>query len=331
MNKLFQISRWGLFLLAVTGLVFIYSCGEDDPEPVDAPSITYAPATVAVGTSDDIPAASNGDPATAFAFKSPTDVPLFVSISSTTGVITVAAESTTGAYDVVVVATNEGGSTEATASITISVNASGFDPTGKSLLWRYFMNKTAGVVLENLNTLPGQGDLPAAIPIPNEWPGGNDFVIDPTTAGIEAFFTFTVVQGFLLQVPGDDVCAALSPAEKGDTLLVIVNPDLTLSTTCRNDDGSTGSTVELGPSVISYDGSNYIWTINLSLQGNPIPYAITIIDEADFTEYDFATGAPRTFPSIQGTVAAFTTPTDFEDYLGSLAFLEVDVVFEILN
>jgi len=325
MNKLFQLSRWGLVMAGITALLFIYSCGSDDPEPVNAPSITYADTTVPVGTSQDIPAASAGDPATSFAFKNAADVPAFVSIIASTGVITVAAESTTGAYDVVVVATNDGGSTEATASITVSVNSSGFDPTGKSLLWKYFMNKTADVVLENLNTLPGQGDLPAAIPITDEWPGGTDFIIDPLTEGIEAYFVFNLVQGFLLQVPGDDACQALEGAN-GDTLLIVVNNDLTLSTVCPS-----GNSVELGPSLISYDGSNYIWSLNLSLDGNPIPYVITIKnDGVDFTEYDFGTGTPRTFTSIQGTIPSYTTPTDFTDYLGSLAFLEVDVVFEIL-
>lgn len=325
MNKLFRISNWALMLLAITGLVFIYSCGSDDPEPVNAPSIGYGAETVPVGTSKDIVAASQGDPATSFAFKSPTDVPMFVSINGTTGTITVAAESTTGAYDVVVVATNSGGSTETTASITISVNPDGFDPTGMHLLWRYFMNKTSDIEFSNLDAFPGGDAFPNPTPITDEWPGGTDFVIDPMTAGIENYFVFSTVQGFLLQVPGDDQCQALEGAN-GDTLLVIVNNDLTLSTICPS-----GATVELGPSLLSYNGTDYVWTLNLSLQGNPIPYSINGATVADFTEYDFTSGTPRTFSSVQGTIPAFTTPTDFENYLGSLAFLEVDVVLEILN
>ncbi len=139
-----------------------------------------------------------------------------------------------------------------------------------------------------------------------------------------------------MQVPGDDVCGALSPAENGDTLLLIVNNDLTISTLCRKkDDGSSGTTVELGISTISYSGGSYIWSINLSLQGIPVQYAIGGARIADFTDpldphWTQPSGTPRTFSAILGTIAQFLTPLDFADPLGSLTLLDVDVVLEVL-
>ncbi len=336
MNKLFQISKWGLMLLAVTGLIFIYSRGgEDEPEPDPVPpGLSYEAKTLAVGSTGTITAAVTGDPAT-YAISDDDDA-AFVSINANTGELSVAAESTTGVYNVVVKATNSAGTNEATAEITIGVNDD-FNPTGKSLLWKYWMNNTADVVLENLNTLPGQGGLPAAIPIPAGWPGGTPFQIDPAAEGLEAYFTFPLVQGFLLQVPGDDVCSALAPEERGDTLLIIVNPDLTLSTTCRlKGENTTGSTVEMGTSSISYADGGFIWTLNLSLEGTPVTYPIGNATITDFTDpldphFTAPSGTPRTFSSIQGTIGAYLTPTDFSDYLGSLAFLNVDVVMEILE
>jgi hypothetical protein len=337
MNKLFEMSRWGLMLLAVTGLVFIYSCGGDDEEPEPdpiPPGLSYAATTVAVGSTGTIAAAVTGDAAT---YEITDDGgATFVTINANTGELSVAAESTIGVYSVVVKATNSAGTKDATAEITIGINED-FDPTGKTLLWKYWMNNTEGIVMENLNELPGQGDLPAAIPIPVGWPGGTPFVIDPATEGIEAYFTFPLVQGFLLQVPGDNVCSALDPEERGDTLLIIVNPDLTLSTTCRlKGENTTGSTVEIGTSTISYADGGFVWTLNLTLEGVPVSYPLYNATIADFTDpldphFTAPSGTPRTFSSIQGTIDPYTTPTDFLDYLGSLAFPSVDVVLEILE
>lgn len=319
---------WAIALLfGVASVMVLSSCSEDEPEPdpVIPPSLNYPPADVAIGSTkaDWIPAIQ-GDLPIAYTLKDAGDAAGFVSVDAVTGAITVAAESVIGTYDIVVTATNLGGSSDGTASLTISISPD-FDPTGKHLLWSYFMNKTADVEFSNLDEFPGGETLPNPTPITDEWPGGTDFVIDPMTPDIQNYFVFSQIQGFLLQVPGDDVCQALEGVN-GDTLLIIVNDDLTLSTICPS-----GALEELGPSTITYADGEFTWTLNLSLQGNPIPYSIVGPTMADFTEYDFTTGAPRTFSSYQGTIPAFTTPTDFKDYLGSLAFLEVDVVLEILK
>ncbi len=330
--------------MTVTGLIFIYSCGggdeEPEPEPIEPPSgLSYEAKTIAVGAEGTLTPTISGDAATfeITNFGNTVDY-MDLTINANTGVISVPKETMTGIYSVEVTATNEEGSTMGTAEFTIGVNDN-FDPTGKSLLWKYWMNNTADVVLENLNTLPGQEGLPPAIPIPAGWPGGTPFQIDPATEGLEAYFTFPLVQGFLLQVPGDNACAAVVPEERGDTLLIIVNPDLTLSTMCRlKGENTTGSTVELGTSEIKYieDVDGFVWFLNLTLEGTPVTYPIGNATIADFTDpldphFTAPSGTPRTFSSIQGTIGAYLTPTDFADYLGSLAFLNVDVVMEILE
>ena len=112
------------------------------------------------------------------------------------------------------------------------------------------MNNTPDVAMINLNLLPGQEALPDTIPLTTGWPDGwpDINLADPT---LPFYFTFPTVQYFLMQVPGDDACAALDPAESGDTLLVMVNNDLSLSTTCNNADSAPGTVVELGTSTIS--------------------------------------------------------------------------------
>jgi hypothetical protein len=333
MNKLLSYTKWAFSAIVVVALVLIYSCSEDEPEPPVAPGLSYAATTVEVGETGSIVAATKGDPATyAITDDGGAD---FVTIVGSTGELIIGAESTTGSYSVVVRATNPGGTADATAEITISVN-SDFDPTGRSLLWKYWMNNTANVIRENLNTLPGQGHLPVAIPIPEGWPGGVPFQIDPTDPTLETYLVFPTVQFFTLQVPGDEACAALEPEEHGDTLLLVVNNDLTLSTICRdttNNDPST--TVDLGTSSISYSGDAFTWTLNLTIQTIPVAIPIGNAVIAEFMDpldpHWFApSGTPRQFSSIQGTVEQYMAPLDLADPLTSITFLNVDVVLEIL-
>ena len=117
--------------------------------------------------------------------------------------------------------------------------------------------------------------------------------------------------------------------------MLIVNNDLTLSTTCNSE---TGTTVDLGTSSISYSGGAYIWTLNLTLQGVPVTLAVGGAEITQFTDpldphWEAPSGTPRTFPAIVGNVAQYLTPTDFhpDNYLTSLQLLDVDVVFEILE
>jgi hypothetical protein len=331
MNKLLNFTKWALTATAIVALVVIYSCSNED-EPLESPEFSYADATVEVGSAGTVTPTITGGAAT---YQILDDGGAdFVSINANTGVLSVAAESTTGEYTITVSGMNATSNSTATAGITIGVSGD-FNPAGESLLWKYWMNNTEGIVMENLNTLPGQEGLPPAIPIPAGWPGETPFQIDPMDPELEGYLVFPTVQYFLLQVPGDDVCGALDPAENGDTLLLIVNSDLTLSTLCRNEDSSPGTTVDLGTSTISYSNDAYTWTLNLTLQGVPVSYVIGNAVITDFTDpldphWTAPSGTPRTFSSVQGTVEQYLTPTDFADYLGSLQLLNVDVVLEIL-
>ncbi len=333
MNKLLNFTKWVLTASLVVTLVLIYSCKDDEVVIVPV-EFSYAPTTVEVGaTGTVIPIVNTAETGTiTWAISNNGDAD-FVTINPTNGELTIAAESTTGEYEVEVTASNTTGPTTGNVSITISINAD-FDLSGKNVIWKYWMNNTADVVMLNLNLLPGQEALPAEIPIPVGWPANWPAInlADPT---LPLYFTFPTVQYFLMQVPGDDACAALDPAEEGDTLLLIVNNDLTLSTTCNSE---TGTTVDLGTSSISYSGGAYIWTLNLTLQGVPVTLAVGGAEITQFTDpldphWEAPSGTPRTFPAIVGNVAQYLTPTDFhpDNYLTSLQLLDVDVVFEILE
>ena len=332
MNKLLNFTKWAFTVSMVVALVFLTAC---PPQITDPQTFRYTQTTIEVGATGSVtPEVIAGDPAT----YSITDFDNadFVIIDTNSGVLSVGAESTTGDYSIKVMAANEGGSSTETAEIKIVVNDA-FDPTGKNLLWKYWMNNTPDVVMLNLNLLPGQEALPSAIPIPVGWPANwpaIDF-LDPT---LESYFVFPTVQYFLQQVPGDDVCALLEPAEEGDTLLLIVNADLTLSTVCQGVDSAPGTTVDLGTSSISYSGNTYSWTLNLTLQGVPVAIKIGGVEITDFTDpldphWTAPGGVPRTFPAVVGTVDQYMTPTDFhpDNYLTSLQLLNVDVVLEILE
>jgi PKD repeat protein len=334
MNRLLNFTKWAFSGIIVIALVLIYSCS-DDPEPVEAPAFSYAPTSVEVGETGSIMAASQGGAAT-FALKDVGDAD-FVTINSTTGELTIAAESTTGTYNVIVTGTNESGSADAIASITITVN-SDFDPSGKSMYWKYWMNNTEDIIMENLNTLPGQGDLPPAIPIPVGWPGGVPFQINPLDPALESYLVFPTVQFFTLQVPGDETCGALDPREKGDTLLLIVNNDLSLSTLCRDTlTSAPGTTVDIGSSTISYSGDAFTWTLSLTIMNIPVSIPVGEAKIEDFTDpldpsWFAPSGQPRTFSAVTGNVPTYMALLDLAapDPLTAISFLDVDVVLEIL-
>lgn len=334
MNKLLNFTKWAFSAVAVIALVFIYACSDSEPEPdpVEPVDFTYSATDVEVGETATIPAATQSMDAATFSITDDGGAD-FVTINANTGELTVGAESTTGTYTVSVQSSNEGGTSNGSAEITIIVNAD-FDLSGKSVLWKYWINNTEDVVMINLNLLPGQEALPDTIPIPTGWPA-NWPAIDLGDPTLPFYFTFPTVQYFLMQVPGDDVCAALDPAEEGDTLLLIINNDLTLSTTCNSE---TGTTVDLGTSSMSYSNGGYIWTLNLTLQGVPVAIAVSGAEITQFTDpldphWEAPSGTPRTFPAITGNVPQYLTPTDFhpDNYLSSLQLLDVDVVFEILE
>ena len=342
MNKFISFTKWAFTAMAVMALVLVYSCSDDDDadpvEPIEKVDFSYAQTDVEVGETATIAAVTQSMDAATFSITDDGGAD-FVTINANTGELAVGAESTTGSYTVAVQSINEGGTSNGTAEITITVNED-FDPSGKKVIWKYWINNTPDVVMYNLNTLPGQEGLPAEIPIPTGWPEGwpNINLADPM---LPTYFTFPTVQFFLQQVPGDVSCELLEPAENGDTLLLIVNSDLTLSTICRNaEDGSTGTTVDLGTSTIAYDGSGFSWTLNLTFIGGiPVTYEIGSAEIADFIDpldpsWFAPSGTPRTYSAITGTVEAYQTPTDFlndETYLSSIQLLNVDVVLEILE
>ena len=341
MNKFISFSKWVFTAMAVFGLVLVYSCSDDEEEepenPIEKVDFTYAQTDVEVGETATIAAATQSMDQATFSITDDGGAD-FVSINANTGELTVGAESTTGSYTVAVQSSNEGGTSNATADITITTNVD-FDLAGKSLLWKYWMNNTSDVVFYNLNLLPGQGALPDSIPIPTGWPADwpNINLADPM---LPSFFVFPTVQNFLMQVPGDDACAAqTNEAESGDTLLFIVNNDLSLSTICRDTvNNEPGTTVDLGTSSISYADGGFVWTMQLTLQGVPVTVAIGEAVIEDFTDpldpsWEAPSGMPRTFSAVTGNVAQYMTPTDFhpDNYLSSIQLLDVDVVFEILE
>jgi hypothetical protein len=339
MKKLLNFTKWVLTSSLVVTLVLIYSCSEDDPVVIVPVEFSYAPTAVEVGaTGMVIPVVNPAETGTITWSISDAGDADFITINSTNGELTIAAESTTGEYEIEVTATNSTGPSTGTASVSISANAD-FDLAGKNLIWKYWMNNTPDVVLYNLNLLPGQEALDPEIPIPTGWPADwpNINLADPM---LPTYFVFPTVQYFLMQVPGDDACAAATnEAESGDTLLILVNNDLSLSTICRDTvNNEPGTTVDLGTSSISYSEGGFVWTMELTLQGVPVTVAVGGAVIEDFTDpldpsWEAPSGMPRTFSAVTGNVAQYMTPTDFhpDNYLSSIQLLDVDVVLEILE
>lgn len=323
-------------LLGVASLLVISSCSEDEPDPTIAPSISYTDTDVELGTTGDIVPAMQGDLPITWSIIDDGGTADFVTIDAATGTLQVAAESVLGEYTVKVKAQNAGGAAEADAKINITISAN-FDPRGLNLYWKYFFNNTAGVTLLNLDLI--DETLPASIEIPTGTPAGWETgAIDPTDPAFPTYFIFTGVQEALMQVPGDNMCAALTPPESGDNLLVIVNQDLTVSTVCHVDDVD-GTTVEIGTSTISYVDGGYVWTIQTTLEGVPVPIVITgaqIVDsylDPLHPHYSNPSGTGGTYKAIVGNVPQYMTPTDFnpDNYLTSIQLLDVDIVLEVLE
>jgi hypothetical protein len=337
MIKLFKTSKWVLTFMSITTLLFVASCGEEgdpEPEPIKPPTaFTYPATTVAVGATGTVtPSAVTGD-APIFTITDAGEAAGFVSINAATGVLSVVAESTTGTYSIKVKAANSAGSVEVTAEITIGVNAD-FNPAGKSYLWRYFMNQSDDVIFKNLDGLDA-GLPPGDTPLAKGWPAGWPDISGYSEEELFPYLLLDGIQDMIFQVPGDDACSALAPAEsqRGDTLLLVVNSDLTLSTKCRLDDSNdAGATVELGTSQISYSGGKYYWTLNMTFQGIPIPFVIG--DPQSVASFIDPLLDGATYPALTGTVDQFTTPTNFESettILTSLTQIKVDVVLQVLN
>ena len=302
-------------------------------QPVSPPGLSYSETTVAVGDEGLLTPAVTGDAATYeitdHGGAKVGDNDPFVSIDAATGVLSVAKESKTGTYSIKVKATNAGGTADATAELTIGANPN-FDPVGKKFEWGLFMNRTADITLTGLDGVPG---LPITDPVtlPTEWPTASTPVDDLWRYGL-----MTGIQELLLQVPGDEACGALEPSENGDTLLIIINADLTVSTVCTTDAGGVGSTVQIGVWEITFAEDKYMFTMQLDfLPGLSIPYQIDGANIGEFVD-ESEPGNPVTYTVLQGTVINMTTPTDLatEETIQDFTKWEypnVDVVLRLIE
>jgi len=301
-------------LILIGSAIIISSCSKDDP--VVAPTLSYSDATVAVGEGGPVTPTLSGDKAT-FSIVSAGDAEDFVLLNATTGEISVAAESVTGVYEVKIKATNSAGSSEATATITIGVNPA-FNPVGKDLKWRYFINQEANFTLNGLD-----GDL-VGLPIPFltlpiGWPTANTPEED-----VWQHFLLTQIERLIFQVPGDEACT------KGDTLQFSVESDMTVKAICTE-----GGPAEIGTWKISYAAGQYSFEVNLVFSvdaGFAFPYVIENASFANFTDPE--TGA--SYNALMGRVNNFTTPTDFTSQatmtdITKLGTPQVDVVLQVVQ
>ncbi|MCG8309532.1 MAG: immunoglobulin domain-containing protein [Cytophagales bacterium] len=328
---------WGLALIwSVASILVISSCSESDdpPKPPEAPKVSYQDSDVAVGTEGKVTAAVQGDPAT-YEIVGITDQDdaavnvSFITINGSTGELTIGAESTTGSYKVTVKAKNEGGQDEAVANVTITIN-NDFNPTGKSYLWKYWMNQSDPWTLSGLDGIPGLAI--ESVEIPKGWPDGWPTPQPEWTD--EYMFPYLAlggVQNLLFQVPGDLACA--TEGEEGNTLLFKVETDLSLTTLCTVTEPNDGKSVTIGSSSISYANSQFVWTVTLVSQ-IPVTYIIENPTSETFVDPLDETTPGRQFPAIRGMVESFTTPTNVFDeagILGSLTQKKVEIILEVLD
>lgn len=329
---------WAIALLFSVGSVLVLSsCGEDDPapppDPVVAPGVSYAATTVAVASTGSIVAAVTGDAAS---YEITDDGGAdFVTVDAATGELSVAAESTTGAYSVVVKATNSAGNSDGTAEITIGINGD-FDPTGVGYTWQYYINQDDPWTMSGLDGIP---ELPIKeIEIPTGWPAGWP-QLDPNVWNEQTLLPYLAlgaVADLLMQLPGDLACAALDPEEKGNTLYFALEEDFTMTTICTLNDAA-GSKAIIGNYSISWADSQYSLALNFESQ-IPITYIIDISNSEDFIDPLEPAGEneppPRIYPALRGTVEEFTTPTNVFDeasILTSLALKKVEVILEVIE
>ena len=297
MKKTINITKSLLGVMVIAALVFIASCGSKE-DPIEPPSgIGYSNTEVEVGEEATVQPATTGiDGTPSFSIDDAGGADDFLSIDSKTGVLTVGKESTTGTYTVKIKVTNEAGS--ATASLVVKILVpQAFDPVGKKLLPTYFINQTSGLKLVGLKGIP---QLPFdTLDVPVGWPPA-----DSIPKGLMRYMLFGELTKIIWQVPGDNVCSGA-----GDTTLIVVKDDFTLSTDCS--DGTPDS--KTGDWSISYkEGAGYVFTLTFIFDadaGIVIPYAIA---GAEFVMFDDPI-LSKQYPALHGTVDAFTTPTDFTD------------------
>jgi hypothetical protein len=140
------------------------------------------------------------------------------------------------------------------------------------------------------------------------------------------YFLLTELEKLIFQVPGDEACGAAGG--NGDTLAFVVNNDLTLSSICNEADPQV-----IGTSSIAYLDGGFVFSLQLQFNEQiALPYVISNAVFADFTD----PVTQRMYPSLQGRVNAFTTPTNLETEetvldITSWATPPVDVVLEVLE
>ncbi len=313
-----KMTRWVFAIMVSSTLVFIASCGSDDdpPAPPVKPTISYPDTDVAIGSEGSVTPAVQGDAAT-YSIKDDTGTKDFVTIDANTGILSVAKESVLGEYKVVITATNSAGSSDAVATITISISDD-FNPVGKTLLWKYFINQEDGFTLKGMDGIPQMPFKEIILPV--GWP-----TAETAQEDVWKHFVLTEIEGLIFQVPNDNTCSI-----SGDTLAFVVNEDLTLGAICT--EGTPETTI--GTASISYKDDAFVFTLELVFDDViPIilPYNISNATMAEFTDPVDS----RAYMAIQGTVNAFTTPTDLTDEstitdITSWATPKVDVVLEIL-
>jgi len=305
-------------LFSVTAVLVLSSCGggddEPEPEPTVKPDISYTNTEVAVGSTGTLTPTNSGDAAT-YAITDDGDAD-FVSIDANTGVLSVAAESKTGVYTVTVKATNSAGNSEATVDITIGVNSE-FNPVGIAFLATYFMNRDPDLTFTGLDGIPG---LPIAdLDVPSDWPTGAE-----DSATLAHHFVMSELTKLIWNVSAELVCSENNTQGP----LFIVGEDLSLNTLCQAGD-PTGA---VGSSTIEYKDGKYIFTMLIQFtEGIALPFIIGNAAIGEFTDFD-----QSTYQALTGTVAGFTTPTDFTDEntiqnITTWKTPTVDVVFKVVE
>ncbi len=296
MKRTINITKSLLGMMIIAALVFIASCGSKE-DPIQPPAnVGYSNVEVEVGEAQDVAPATTGiDGTPSFSIDDDGGAD-FLSIDSSTGVLTVGKESTTGSYTVKIKITNSAGST--TTSLVVKVNVpTAFNPVGKKLLPMYFMNQTSNIQLIGLTGIPG---LPFdTLDVPVGWPPAGT-----PPDQLMPYMLFGELTKIIWQVPGDNVCSIA-----GDTTLIVVQGDFTLSTDCS--EGTPDS--KTGDWSISYkEGTGYIFTLTFIFDATNnivIPYAIGGAEFVVFSDPILT----QDYAALHGTVDAFTTPTDYTD------------------
>ncbi len=313
-----KVSMYLLGVVAVVALALnLSSCGGSSEEPVKAPSdFTYPATSVQVGATGSV-MPSGTDSGLTYDFANKSAVPAFISLNPSTGEIEIGEESTTGEYSVEIRASNSAGSAKGTADIKIIV-ADDFNPVGKKLLPKYFINQEEGLTLVGLTGIP---DLPVdTLQIPVGWPPSDVSGMDSL-----AYVVLTGIGRMLWEVPLDRVC------DDYDISDYLVNDDFTLSAMCS---GGADPSDNAGTWLISYKDGGYIFTMNLKYD-DAIAAIAYPVGSATFEDFQDPLEG-RTYPSLHGVVEAFTMPSDYstEDAMKNPATWihpKVEVVLEVVT